>query len=320
MYPPLSRSEWLVLDFLDRHLPEKWEIYVQPALNGMRPDFVLLHDEFGVGVVEVKHWRINSGRFTRHALGIEGTHVLRYRFGGREIDMARSNPIEQIDRYRQGILDLYCPRLGKRGVQVVFGAVIFTDTPKEAAQYLLEPWILRATRSSYPRNCVISGSAELQSREIMKCIPWAWKSTHASKEQVFNPDMAADVRTWLEEPDSARESRRPLRFSTPQQEVITRLTRRIRVRGAAGSGKSFVLVARAARLAGEGKRVLVLTFNLTLIAYIRQLCFRIPDAPTNFYNKVTWLSFHLWIRRMCEDAGAIDEYRAVWAKHNAVPS
>ena len=44
-----------------------------------------------------------------------------------------------------------------------------------------------------------------------------------------------------------------------------------RVRGSAGCGKSFGLAARAARLASEGKSVLVLSYNATLAHYLRAL-------------------------------------------------
>lgn len=37
---PLTKGERIVFDFFHAHLPADWEIYVQPHLNGLRPDFV----------------------------------------------------------------------------------------------------------------------------------------------------------------------------------------------------------------------------------------------------------------------------------------
>lgn len=65
------------------------------------------------------------------------------------------------------------------------------------------------------------------------------------------------------------------------------------VTGPAGSGKTFALTARAARLAAEGKQVLVLCFNSTLAHRLRQLvvdrCAEFGGDPTlvlcaNFHN------------------------------------
>ena len=67
--------------------------------------------------------------------------------------------------------------------------------------------------------------------------------------------------------------RRPLPLSAAAANIANNPSKaRIRrVRGAAGCGKSLGLAARAARLAHEGKEVLVVTFNSTLTHYLRDL-------------------------------------------------
>lgn len=74
--------------------------------------------------------------------------------------------------------------------------------------------------------------------------------------------------------------------------------------GPAGSGKSFALTARAARLAGEGREVLVLCFNSTLAARLRQLvvqrCAEYGADPT----RVVCTSFHTFCARLVDDAVA----------------
>src|SRR5580658_8188510 len=57
---PLTAGELQVLDFFDRSLPDAWEVYIQPHLNGLRPDFVLLHPKVGVAVFEVKDWDLDA--------------------------------------------------------------------------------------------------------------------------------------------------------------------------------------------------------------------------------------------------------------------
>ena len=57
---PLTDGERRVIDLFDQKLPTEWEIYVQPHLNGLRPDIVLLHPGVGVAVFEVKG--LGSGR------------------------------------------------------------------------------------------------------------------------------------------------------------------------------------------------------------------------------------------------------------------
>ena len=35
-------------------------IYVQPLINGLKPDFILIGKSFGVIIIEVKDWDLNS--------------------------------------------------------------------------------------------------------------------------------------------------------------------------------------------------------------------------------------------------------------------
>ena len=45
---PMTAGEKRVLDFFDEHLPPEWEIYIQPHLNGLRPDFVIMNPDVGI--------------------------------------------------------------------------------------------------------------------------------------------------------------------------------------------------------------------------------------------------------------------------------
>ena len=46
--------------FFDENLPEQWKIYVQPFLNGSRPDIVILNPKIGAMVYEVKDWALST--------------------------------------------------------------------------------------------------------------------------------------------------------------------------------------------------------------------------------------------------------------------
>ena len=40
---PMTKGEQKLFDLFDHSLDPEWEIYIQPHLNGLRPDFVLLN-------------------------------------------------------------------------------------------------------------------------------------------------------------------------------------------------------------------------------------------------------------------------------------
>ena len=51
---PLTNGEKLAFEFFDKCLNKNWEIYIEPHLNGLRPDFVLLHPKAGIAVFKNK--------------------------------------------------------------------------------------------------------------------------------------------------------------------------------------------------------------------------------------------------------------------------
>lgn len=101
---PLTSGERRVFDLFNKHLPDDWEIYIQPHLNGLRPDFVLLNPKVGIGVFEVKDWDLNAMTYRN-----EGS-VLRASHEGQTFDVW-PNPVQQLRRYKEEIHQLYCPRL-----------------------------------------------------------------------------------------------------------------------------------------------------------------------------------------------------------------
>ena len=60
---PLTSGEKMVFEFFDTHLPEHWDIYLQPHLNGLRPDIVLLSPKIGIAVFEIKDWDLDAMQY-----------------------------------------------------------------------------------------------------------------------------------------------------------------------------------------------------------------------------------------------------------------
>ena len=112
---PLTDGEYTFAKFLDDNLPSGWEIYVQPYLNGDRPDIVLLHPTVGIMIYEIKDWDLNIYQSKKKEFFDKKQN--------KPIDYYESsvrtsqnewqkipNPIKQIERYRNNLL-LYIPQL-----------------------------------------------------------------------------------------------------------------------------------------------------------------------------------------------------------------
>jgi len=278
----LNDAEKKVFDFFTRHLKGAWEIYPHPFLNGLAPDFVLLNPEVGIAAFDVE----------------ENTPDADF---GRKIDRVR--------RYRDEIIDLYCPRIQIRsGLEPVTCGLIFPNTETKVLMQTAAK-----NRFVHPLYLPVSGKQEFERGEIAKIFPGAGRKGSPA----ISDELASDLRSWLVEPDFQTLRRVPLELDKDQRRLVTTRTETgyRRIKGPAGSGKSVVLAARAAQLASEGKSVLVITYNITLMNYLRGLALR-WDTPAPVINKgVTWLNFHHWCKRVMQESDSESEYNKMWQAH-----
>ena len=297
---PLTAGERQVAEFFDQHLPEGWEIYVQPHLNGLQPDIVLLHPDIGVAVYEVKDWNPKVSEYWAESKGSDAVLKAKYPGDGRVVSLPdKRNPFLRVRDYKNYIHRISTAALpGRVGRNRVTAGVIFTvgdscyweslgrrfSRPNELAQH-------------YP----IVGEDDLRSGRLDKI----FMEAVCPQLGLMTYQVADYLRGWLREPDFVRQQRQPLPIpSDVQRRLVDNgpgVTGLRRIKGPAGSGKSFVLAARAARLAYEDKRVLVVGFNITLSNYLRDLSVRhLRGLAVNkaeyraAYLRIIFTHFHEW--------------------------
>lgn len=264
---PLTEGEKQLVMFLDTHLPPKWEIYVQPYLNNDRPDVVLLHPEIGLQIIEVKDWA--PGLYQSENTSIQDQKTGKWRTI-REFSVRVRNgdwqiiesPIKQVERYRDNLINLYMPKLGEA----------IDDNSKKLAPLKLSIYLHRMKNQEAQElihvdisQCVVFGHDALSAENLKSIVP-----DYDRKQSYYMTDIIADeLRTWLMPPFHAVEQGTDIEL-TRQQLKYSRSapnTKQI-LHGVPGSGKTLVLAQRAAYAASKGKKVLILTFNITLWHYI----------------------------------------------------
>jgi hypothetical protein len=252
-----------------------------------------VHPRHGVCAIEVKDW--SSG--TRYRQNEHG--AVEYR--GRDGVWKRSTdtPRYQALRYSQVIFDQFfaLPEHDTASSPAVRAALILPGHSTDHARRLLE--LAQVT----PEEHVV---------EV-----WGADALATGIERVVRgvgcpapPALSIDrLKHHLSESELVREQH----WETVRESVCSSAGARViesnprgakvrRVRGPAGSGKSFGLAARAARLASSGQTVAVLTCNVTLSHYLRTLvterCHERAADPT----LVTVVSFHALCQRVADDA------------------
>jgi hypothetical protein len=319
-----------VFDYFDQLLRPEWEIYVQPHLNGLRPDFVLLHPHTGIVVLEVKDWNLDAMRYEVVKATPTGAPRLFGHKDGKRFSLDTENPFNKIHLYRDEILQLYCPSFEQdpeNSPRVVAGLVIFTRADRKRVENTFAECIRhfdlgepdKGTRNPKRNNCRIGGQDDLAAHNYETLRQLIEFASYPDR-QGMSEKVAADLRHWLEEPELSAEQRRPLPLDEKQKDLATTRTASgyRRVKGPAGSGKSQILSARAAQLTLEdpGKRVLVVSFNITLLNYLQDLAVRWPrPGLSNIRKQADWLNFHAWCKRVCWSVGEGKRYSNLWRHH-----
>ena len=222
-----------LVGYLHASIPEDWEIYVQPYLNGLRPDLLLLHENRGIHIIECKP----------------------------RIDIS----IRRLKDISENIKDIYCPRMslnqqkGQRG-----GANIFTSFADLSSSYDEIEETLRAF------NKLPSYYSTISKENLNSGFESSLRLLNEDHNFNFDPVYAEDLRAWLRPSAFKIDNVAPLpNLDHKQLELVEKTTPKFqRFTGSAGSGKTFVLAAKAAHLISENKKVLFLTYNKTLINYI----------------------------------------------------
>lgn len=283
---PLNDGERRIAGALADQLDDSWTVYIQPRLEFDVPDFVAVHDKYGVCAIEVKDWA-----YGKYRLAPDGTVEYRNVSGWNSTE---TNPRYQAYRYRSTIFEQFfaMPDDQAPASPAVRAVALILNHSTEHARA-----IFRTETAPGPQKSIaVHGEDSLHSLEQVLLGPAPARPAPESITRFRQHLATSSVMDELGSPQVLSDGARNIESNRNNAKMR-------RVRGPAGCGKSFGLAARAARLASEGKSVLVLSYNATLAHYLRALvsahCSSYAANPTT----VTCVHFHALCARVADDAG-----------------
>ncbi|MEB3886249.1 NERD domain-containing protein [Lyngbya sp. CCY1209] len=287
---PLEPGERHLLDFLIKNLDDHYEIYVQPFLNGDKPDIVILKPDAGVLIIEVKDWHL------RHYKNPKGG---RYPWILIKNNCKIRSPLEQVHTYKDNLYKLHIDKLFEAKIKnsnffsVVQTAVYFHNESTKYSQSFCR-------ESGYTQ---ILGYDALNPRFFNHVLQ---KARLNRPSLLFNKELYESFKIFLQPPEHTPDLRQEIQYTKRQKElIISRPNTRQKVRGVAGCGKTKVMAARAvAAYRRTRKTVLILTFNITLRNYIRD---RISEVRASFpWSGFEITNYHQFFKIQCNN------YEMVW--------
>jgi hypothetical protein len=304
---PLTAGERALLKYLDDYLPKDpqwksgdkletyngWLIFAQPFLNGTRPDIIIFNPQVGLVIYEVKDWTLENYEW-RKGKGLSVND-------GRGSYPVKS-PKDQVEHYKEKLIGQLVPSIGEaidqneKNFGLIKTGVYFHKASTEVCQEKLGAKIKNFKHFPF------FGFDSLTESRLKEIVP----DVNVTKSNYWNIKWNIDILFWLNPPFHSIEQGTILRLKGNQVKVAEPKSGHYRVRGVAGSGKTQALAYRAGKLASQGFNVLVISFNITLWHYVKDM---IARSPFNFsWGKFTFTHFH----GFCKDR--LNEFERKWPK------
>jgi hypothetical protein len=259
-----------VLNFLDGNLDDDWTLFYRPHLNGLSPDLIILNPQKGIQVI---NFYSGSGLMSKW---------------------------QNLLIVKDEIPKLFSPRmktsLGKNAYAPI---ALSIASEKLTTEEILEEMDSLDIRKGDHKD-KLEKYYPIISRDVIEsdAIDLAVPVEKYYKSKLMKQTFVDDLLRWLVYPDEKREKYRSIELDTRQAELASTRTKSgyRRIKGSAGSGKSQVLASRAVTLAQEGKKVLILSFNITLFHYLRSLTERVKQTNRKaVLDNITYSYYHGFI-------------------------
>ena len=308
-----------------------WTILEQPHINGLKPDFILIHPRKGAVIIEVKDWNLND--------------TARYQDGkvlGNDGEYHDADPAYQLNRYSTCLtgLNFLEPDGFQAHIWNTFRTMVHleNDTAVKAQALNSYPFwekvvffsrpdiTLEQARKFCPNSQCVWTLKEAEylldpNHKFSDCseFPWALrlfgygKVPSATKYYSAAPnsedgknifmEYLRRITCWLDGTDYEKSREKPYQLTQAQLAQARHTPGECRAcEGVAGSGKSLILAQKAADAISENRRVLVLCYNITLLNYLRDLCRQQFTGDSAEFNQ--WLTldyFHGVLRDALHD-------------------
>lgn len=303
---PLTIGERTLIKLLDDNLPRDiywkkgdklvdykgWLIFAQPFLNGARPDVIIFHPFVGVIIYEVKDWNLDLYEFKDGKLYVNTSN------GRQNV----KNPIDQVSHYKEKLIGQLVPSIGEvidhdaKNFGLIKTGIYFHKSKTENCQIKL------GTRIKDFKYFPFFGYDSILSNRLQEIVP----GVEFSNNRFWDKNWNEEILFWLLPPFHSIEQGTILKLRGNQNKVAEPNSGHYRVRGVAGSGKTQALAYRAGKLASQGYNVLIISFNITLWHYIKDMIARTPFAFN--WSQFTFTHLH----GFCKDK--LNEFGELWPK------
>lgn len=305
MKVPPTEGELSLINFLKSTLDDSFEVFFNPYMNGDRPDIVIVRKRHGILIIEVKDWDLDAYRLD------ERKHwVLKDNASTRV-----SSPIEQVLKYKENLYTLHLDELFEKRIRdykymnMISCAVYFHNASQTKVEGLLVKPYSADTKYQHflAKNITLIGRDTLI-KEKFNQILWKLYLLSNTESSLFSDSLYESITHFMLPTTHQKEEGRRINYLKKQEQIIFKNDRNeFVVEGVEGSGKTTVLARRAVQEYINWKqedyepRILILTYNITLINFIWDKINQIQE--TFEWKSFTILNYHHFIGKQLNNLG-----------------
>lgn len=298
---PWQLSEYHTFLLFDTNLGPEWEIYHNPSLAQARPDFIIASKSHGAVIIEVKNWDFS------------GITVTKARDGSARINFSRGkgfrneDPLSQLNRYRERLRERCYTGEGKYQIDPKTALIFLhkNNTADVVNNLLDKVRQINNNESNIFPEIICTDDIKNYKFDIEKIIPQKLSRPLDGKSwNLLNYSLGAIQNIEVPGYD--------WRFDDRQKDLINTRTDSgfRRIKGVAGSGKSVIIANRALKLAAEGKNVLIICYNITLVNLLHLMAIKAAKKNNKIQDlsNISFIHFHGWAKDMAYWTGNRDQY------------
>ena len=270
-----------VYQHICRHLTDLDKIYLKPEMGSDTPDMVIVRKDRGIVVMNVFDGDVSKCHYDdSHGLLCEGKPI--------------ASPLKTVYGYCDNILTEKSTNLLRNAIQtkngwfVVRPAIWFPEASwaQICAAFLYDREPV-SKQTFHARGKLMLLDVDDFNRDPFVTLGLQWRRS-CFTDEVYNEFTGLLKSNW----HSFADGDTSLRLYKEQRPlVVSEKGKKQKIKGVAGSGKTQVLASRAVNCQlRTGGNVLILTFNITLVNYIR---YRLGKIPADFlWNRFTISNYH----------------------------
>ncbi len=258
------------------------EVYVQPNINGFRPDIVIVERNTNIWIVEIKDYNYDAYTITEQGWRIKNSEII-VKF-----------PFKQVCDYKKVFYNLLSPSLKERVIKdiknykLIKTVVYFNNINKEVDLKETEKEALKKKNNDLEYTCYLFENSNQDDYNIC----FLQTSNGITQNEYL------EIRRYLQPLESSQ--RKNIAYTSEQQKVIKKNLADYeigqKIYGGGGSGKTLVLAKKAVDFLEKTewkKNILILTYNLTLINYIKDRISEIfPKGYKCNKDSITITNYH----------------------------